>query len=72
MLHFGKANNFQEWRLRQIDICGKEFGFLANVMKTNVPYVVPAVAISDYTPPEQVEAVAGEEAQAMPGGLNAA
>ena len=68
ILQFGKSNNFQEWRLRQIDVCGKEFGFLANVMKTNVPYVPPAVVPTDYTPAAPVDG----EAQAGQAGLNAA
>lgn len=74
ILQFGKLNNFQEWRLRQIDICGKEFGFLANVMKTNVAYVVPAVIVSDYMPAviPQVAAGEGEVAQAAQAALNAA
>lgn len=74
ILQFGKLNNFQEWRLRQIDICGKEFGFLANVMKTNVAYVVPAVIVSDYMPAviPQVAVAEGEVAQAAQAALNAA
>ena len=73
-LQFGKLNNFQEWRLRQVDLCGKEFGFLANVMKTNVAYVVPAVTVADYMPGviPQVEAAEGEVAQAAQAALNAA
>lgn len=74
ILQFGKSNNFQEWRLRQVDLCGKEFGFLANVMKTNVAYVVPAVTVADYMPGviPQVEAAEGEVAQAAQAALNAA
>ena len=50
MLLFGKANNFPQWKLCQIDICVKEFGFQANVLKNNVAYVPPAVTAADYTP----------------------
>ena len=59
-LQFGKENNFHAWRLSQIDRCSIEYGFQANVLKNNVPYVPPAIVPADYTPP----AVAGEAALA--------
>jgi hypothetical protein len=49
-LHFGTANNFNTWRLHQIDNCSIEFGFQANVMKNNQRYVPRAVVTADYTP----------------------
>ena len=58
ILQFGTGNNFNTWRLCQIDRCGIEYGFQANVLKTNVAYVPPAVTAIDYTPP----AIEGEPA----------
>ena len=49
-LQFGVTNNFNIWRLHQIDRCSIEFGFQANVLKNNVQYVQPGVVASDYTP----------------------
>jgi hypothetical protein len=49
-LHFGTANNFNTWRLHQIDKCSIEFGFQANVMKNNQRYVPRGVVTADYTP----------------------
>ena len=57
-LQFGMTNNFNTWRLHQIDRCSIEFGFQANVLKNNVQYVPPGVVASDYTP----EVVEGEPA----------
>ena len=56
LLQFGKENNLQAWRLFQLDRCSMEYGFQANVLKNNVPYVPPAILPADYTPP----AIAGE------------
>ena len=50
ILQFGTANNFNRWRLYQIDRCSIEYGFQANILKNNVIYVPPAVAAADYTP----------------------
>lgn len=50
MLQFGRLNNFMAWKLERINTCCKEFGFLANVLKTNEPYVPPAVQPADYMP----------------------
>jgi hypothetical protein len=47
-LQFGKANNFHVWRL--FDRCSIEFGFQANALKNNVPFVPPAIVAADYTP----------------------
>ena len=58
ILQFGTGNNFNTWRLCQIDRCGIEYGFQANVLKTNVAYVPPAVTAIDNTPP----AIEGEPA----------
>ena len=60
LLQFGKENNFQAWKLHQIDRCSIEYGFQANVLKNNLPYVPPAIVSADYTPP----VVAGEAALA--------
>jgi hypothetical protein len=49
-LQFGKDNNFSAWKLLQIDRCSIEFGFQANILKNNVPYVPPAIVAADYTP----------------------
>jgi hypothetical protein len=57
-LQFGKANNFHVWRLFQFDRCSIKFGFQANVLKNNVPFVPPAIVAADYTP-----LLAPEEAQ---------
>ena len=57
-LQFGVTNNFNTWRLHQIDRCSIEFGFQANVLKNNVQYVPPGVVASDYTP----DVVEGEPA----------
>ena len=57
-LQFGVMNNFNTWRLHQIDRCSIEFGFQANVLRNNVQYVPPGVVASDYTP----EVVEGEPA----------
>ena len=51
MLKCGKANNFIAWKLEQIEICAVEFGFQANIIKTNETYVPPAVTEADYMPP---------------------
>ena len=50
ILQFGTANNFNTWRLHQIDRCSIEFGFQANILRNNVVYIPPAVAAADYTP----------------------
>ena len=50
ILQFGTKNNFNTWRLLQIDRCTIEFGFQANILKNNVPYVPPGVTAADYTP----------------------
>ena len=50
ILQFGTANNFNTWRLYQIDRCSIEYGFQANILKNDVIYVPPAVAAADYTP----------------------
>ena len=55
MLHFGKQNNFMAWKLERVNICCKEYGFLANVLKTNEPYVPEAVQPADYMPAEAEE-----------------
>ena len=39
ILQFGTANNFDSWRLYQIDRCSIEFDFQANILKNNVIYV---------------------------------
>lgn len=57
-LQFGKENNFHAWELYQIDRCSIEFGYQANVLKNNVPYVPPPTVAADYTPP----VIAGEAA----------
>ena len=49
-LMHGKTNNFMHWKVVQTVVCIKLFGKQANVMKNNVPYVVPAVELEDYTP----------------------
>ena len=36
---FGRLNNFMAWKTERLNVCCKEFGFLANVLKTNEPYV---------------------------------
>ena len=55
MLQFGRQNNFMAWKLERINVCCKEFGFLANVLKTNEPYVPAAVQPADYMPAPQPE-----------------
>ena len=50
ILQFGTANNFNTWRLHQIDRCSIESGFQANILRNNVIYFPPAVAAADYTP----------------------
>ena len=60
LLQFGKEKNFQAWKLYKIDRCSIEYGFQANVLKTNLPYVPPAIVAADYTPP----VVTGEAALA--------
>ena len=50
ILQIGAANNFNTWRLYQIDRCSIDFGFQANILKNNVIYVPPAVVAADYTP----------------------
>jgi hypothetical protein len=49
-LQFGKTNNFYVWRLFQFDRCSIEFGFQANVLKNNVPFVPPTIVAADYSP----------------------
>jgi hypothetical protein len=61
MLQFGRTTNFMAWKLERVNICCKEFGFLANVLKTNLPYVPDAVQPEDYMP-----AAAEEGADALP------
>ena len=56
LLQFGKENSLQAWKLFQLGRCSIEYGFQANVLKNNVPYVPPAILPADYTPP----AIAGE------------
>ena len=58
MLQFGRQNNFMAWKLDRTNVCCKEFGFLANVLKTNEPYVPAAVQPADYMPAPAAE---GEE-----------
>jgi hypothetical protein len=53
LLKCGKENNFITWKLEQIEICSVEFGFQANVLKTNMAYVPPAVVEADYVPPAE-------------------
>ena len=50
MLQFGRTNNFIAWKTEQINLCCKEFGFLANVLKTNEAYIPEAVVPADYMP----------------------
>jgi hypothetical protein len=50
MLQFCRTNNFVAWKLERVNFCCKEFGFLANVLKTNLPYVLDAVQPEDYMP----------------------
>ena len=50
-LQFGKANNFQLWKTYQLNHRSIEFGFQANVIKNNVPYIPRAIVPADYTPP---------------------
>jgi hypothetical protein len=47
MLQFGRTNNFMAWKLERVNVCCKEFGYLANVLKTNLPYVPDAVQPED-------------------------
>jgi hypothetical protein len=61
MLQFGRTNNFMAWKLERINVYCKEFGFLANVLKTNDPYVPDAVLPEDYMP-----AAAEEGAEPLP------
>ena len=49
------------WKLERVNVCCKEFGFLANVLKTNEPYVPAAVQTADYMP-----APAGEGEEPLP------
>ena len=48
MLLFGRLNNFMAWKTERLNVCCKEFGFLANVLKTNEPYVPDPVQPADY------------------------
>ena len=50
MLLFGRLNNFMAWKTERLNVCCKEFGFLANVLKTNEPYVPDPVQPADYMP----------------------
>ena len=43
-------NNYAAWLAYVIDTLGVQFGLIASVMKTNVPYEVPALVPEDYTP----------------------
>ena len=61
MLLFGRMNNFMSWKSERLNVCCKEFGFLANVLKTNEPYLPEAVQPIDYMP-----AVAQEGIEPLP------
>ena len=61
MLLFGRMNNFMSWKSERLNVCCKEFGFLANVLKTNEPYLPEAVKPIDYMP-----AVAQEGDEPLP------
>ena len=50
MLLFGRLNNFMAWKTERLNVCCKEFGFLANVLKTNEPYVPDPVQPADNMP----------------------
>jgi hypothetical protein len=50
LLKCGKANNFIAWRYEMQDRCTAEYGRLASVLKTNSPYLPPAVKPEDYMP----------------------
>ena len=50
MLLFGRSNNLMAWKTERLNVCCKEFGFLANVLKTNQPYVPDPVQPADYMP----------------------
>ena len=52
MLKCGKLNNFTAWREEQKKLCSAEFGFQANVLSTNEPYVPAAVIEDDFMPPD--------------------
>ena len=58
MMQFGRQNNFMAWKPERTNVCCKEFGFLANVLKTNEPYVPAAIQPADYMP---APAAGGEE-----------
>ena len=63
ILMHGPGNNYEAWKLDVTVDMRREFGFLGNVCKTNVAYVIPAVVPADYVPPlEEVEE--GEEPSA--------
>ena len=52
MLLFGRMNNFMPWKTERLNVCCKEFGLLANVLKTNEPYIPDPVQLIDYMPAE--------------------
>lgn len=51
VLLYGPENNFLAWKKFIFAKTEKEFGFLANVIKTNNAYAVEPVKEMDYTPP---------------------
>jgi hypothetical protein len=57
----GRTNNFMASQLERVNVCCEEFGFRANVLKTNLPYVPDAVQPVDYMP-----AAAEEGTDALP------
>ena len=50
LLRCGKFNNFMQWRREQQTILTAEFGYQANVLKTNAAYVPAELVPADYTP----------------------
>ena len=61
ILQFGRQNNFTASKLERVNVCCKEFGFLANVLQTNEPYEPAAGQPADYMP-----APAGEGQEPLP------
>jgi hypothetical protein len=54
-LRCGKANNSVSWRAEQQELCAAEFGYQANVLKTNVQCVPSPIVLEDF----EVEDIAG-------------
>lgn len=50
-LKYGVDNNYEEFRAFAGEVLATDFGFLAQVVKTDIPYVVPGVVAELYTPP---------------------